>query len=57
MRSHGLLFKEEKFSAFNPNTCNLGHKVFNNFMRQEIKNIDLEEDKQVKAEGVKKVEQ
>lgn len=57
MRSHGLLFKEEKFSAFNPNTCNLGHKVFNNFMRQEIKNIDLEEEKPEKAEGVKKVEQ
>ena len=22
--------------------CNLGHKVFNNFMRQQIKDVDLE---------------
>ena len=37
--------KEEQFKPFNPNGCNLGHKVFNNFMRQEIKNVDLEENK------------
>jgi len=55
MGSHGLLFKEEKFSNFNPNSCNLGHKVFNNFMRQEIKNIDLES-KSVEKKEVNKEE-
>ena len=42
MRSHDLLFRQEQFSAFNPNSCNLGHKVFNNFMRQQIKDVNLE---------------
>ena len=49
MRNHNLLFKEERFNAFNPNSCNLGHKVFNNFMRQQIKDVDLEK-KEVKQE-------
>ena len=54
MGSHGLLFKEEKFNRFNPNSCNLGDKVFNNFMRQEIKNVDLEENKIENDTGNKK---
>ena len=50
MGSHGLLFKEEQFNSFNPNSCNLGHKVFNNFMRQQIMDVDLESDKVEKME-------
>ena len=50
MGSHGLLFKEEQFNSFNPNRCNLGHKVFNNFMRQQIMDVDLESDKVEKME-------
>ena len=45
MGSHGLLFKEEQFNSFNPNTCNLGHMVFNNDMRQQIRNVELEDGK------------
>ena len=45
MGSHSLLFKEEKFNSFNPNACNLGHMVFNNDMRQQMRNVDLEEKK------------
>ena len=37
-----LLFKEEQFNSFNPNTCNLGHMVFNNNMRQQIKDVNLD---------------
>ena len=36
-----LLFKKEQFSAFNPNQCNLGHKLFYNHIRQQTKNIQL----------------
>jgi len=32
-----LLFKEEKFSPFNPNTCNLGKDLFNNSVRVQLK--------------------
>ena len=35
-----LLFKEENFNSFNPNKCNLGHKIFNNHIRQQTKNTD-----------------
>lgn len=31
------LFKEEKFSSFNPNTCNLGKELFNNSVRVQLK--------------------
>ena len=34
-----LLFKEEKFQPFNPNTENIGNALFNNYTRQEIRNI------------------
>lgn len=33
------LFKEEKFQAFNPNVENIGNALFNNYTRQEIRNI------------------
>ena len=39
--TNNLLFKEEVFSSFNPNKCNLGHKVFNNHIRIQTKDIDL----------------
>ena len=41
MTNQGL-FKEERFNAFNPNKCNLGHKLFNNHIRQQMKNVELE---------------
>jgi len=31
------LFKEEKFSSFNPNTQNIGNELFNNYTRQQIR--------------------
>ena len=37
--THSLLFKEENFSAFNPNTCNLGKELFNNHTRVQTKNL------------------
>ena len=36
---NNLLFKQENFNARNPNTCNLGHKVFHNHIRQQMKNV------------------
>ena len=33
------LFKEEVFSPFNPNTCNLGTNVFYNHTQQQVKNL------------------
>lgn len=36
-----LLFKKEHFMPMNPNQCNLGHKVFNNHIRQQMKNVSL----------------
>ena len=41
MTNNGL-FKKERFNSFNPNKCNLGHKLFNNHMRQQMKNVELE---------------
>lgn len=34
-----LLFKQQQFSDFNPNTCNLGQNTFNNHTRQQLKDI------------------
>ena len=39
--TNNLLFKQEQFSAFNPNQCNLGHKLFYNHIRQQTKDIKL----------------
>ena len=41
MKNH-LLFKEESFYSFNPNSCNLGYKVFNNHIRQQTKDMKPE---------------
>lgn len=30
------LFKETKFNSFNPNTCEIGKDVFNNFTREQL---------------------
>jgi len=38
---HNLLFKKEKLAAFNPNKCDLGKKVFNNYTRYQVKNLTL----------------
>ena len=37
--THSLLFKVENFNAFNPNTCDLGKKLFNNHTRVQTKNF------------------
>jgi|TARA_B100000795_G_scaffold238389_1_gene199483 hypothetical protein len=34
-----LLFKEERFNQFDPNTCNTGHKLFSNHTRIQIRNL------------------
>jgi len=47
--TNNLLFKEEQFSAFNPNQCNLGHKLFYNHIRQQTKNINLTSNDTVKT--------
>jgi len=39
--TNSRLFQKDNFSPFNPNTCNLGHKIFNNHIRIQTKNIEL----------------
>jgi hypothetical protein len=34
-----LLFNEERFNSFNPNMCNTGYKLFNNYTRVQIRNL------------------
>ena len=36
---NNLLFQQTNFSAFNPNRCNLGYKLFNNHTR--VQTLDL----------------
>ena len=38
---HKLLFKTPRFKSHNPNKCNLGHKLFNNFTSQQIKDLKM----------------
>ena len=45
-----LLFKKEQFSAFNPNQCNLGHKLFYNHIRQQTKNVPLTSENTVETQ-------
>ena len=40
--TNSLLFKEETFYSFNPNSCNLGHKLFHNHIRQQTKDFEPE---------------
>lgn len=35
-----MLFSEQHFSPFNPNTCNMGYKLFNNFTRYQTKDVN-----------------
>ena len=39
MQPHPDLFKPPDFEPFNPNTCNIGNMFFDNFTRQQIKDI------------------
>lgn len=48
-----LLFKQEEFSPFNPNQCNLGHKMFYNHIRQQTKNIKLVDETPVEKQEKK----
>ncbi len=34
-----LLFNEQQFNSFNPNTCNTGHNLFNNHTRVQIRGL------------------
>lgn len=38
---HKLLFKTPRFNSHNPNKCNLGHKLFNNYTSQQIKDLKM----------------
>ena len=40
----------EQFSAFNPNQCNLGHKLFYNHIRQQTKNVPLTSENTVETQ-------
>ena len=46
--TNNLLFKKERFDAFNPNQCNLGYKLFNNHTRVQTKNVELTSENTVK---------
>ena len=35
-----LLFKQEQFAPFNPNLCGTGHKMFNNFTKLQVRDLD-----------------
>tara|TARA_B100000902_G_C27288643_1_gene905850 strand:+ start:776 stop:1330 length:555 start_codon:yes stop_codon:yes gene_type:complete len=48
--TNNLLFKKTQFNSFNPNQCNLGHKVFNNHIRIQTKNIELTSENTVGTE-------
>ena len=37
--SSSLLFKNERFDNFNPNTCNLGFQLFNNHTRNQLRDL------------------
>ena len=39
---NNLLFQQTNFSAFNPNRCNLGYKLFNNHTRVQTLDLPLE---------------
>lgn len=41
-QTHSLLFKEESFSPFNPNICNIDRDAFNNHTRQQMLDISLQ---------------
>ena len=43
-----LLFEQTSFAPFNPNTCNLGHKLFNNHIRIQTKNVSSSQERVVK---------
>lgn len=38
--SNQLLFTTPNFSPSNPNTCNVGYKLFNNATRTQVRNMD-----------------
>ncbi len=37
---HSELFREQEFSPFNPNECNIGNDLFNNHTRMQTRNIE-----------------
>lgn len=39
IQNHPMLFKQEQFSPFNANPCNLGGQVLNNHTRQQLLNL------------------
>jgi len=39
MTNQGL-FQQEQFAPFDPNTCNIGHKLFNNFTRYQVRSLN-----------------
>ena len=39
VQTHPDLFRQQDFAPFNPNTCNTGKMFFDNFTRQQIKDV------------------
>ena len=54
--TNNLLFKKEKFNTYNPNQCNLGHKLFHNHIRQQTKNMSFNNENQINDEIKEKEE-
>ena len=40
IQPHPALFYEERFEAFNPNTCGVGYNIFDNNTRVQLKDIN-----------------
>ena len=40
--TNNLLFKQESFAPFNPNTCNIGKNIFNNNTRVQVKDCKFD---------------
>jgi hypothetical protein len=38
-QDYPLLFKKEEYAPFNPNICGMGGNIFNNYTRQQLKDL------------------
>lgn len=39
IQTHKQLFKTETFAPFDPSICNIGNNIFNNYTRQQLKDL------------------
>ncbi len=49
---NNLLFNQPQFSAFNPNKCNLGYKLFNNHTRVQTRDLPFKSNETRKTEKI-----